>query len=201
MSKFNENIIGKLYRENNYCYIVCGYDYINQSYIAANLNRTFLVYTSIEDSKLTELKTFNEIIQNYDEQIEKLKEITEIYNNTMDSLESILDKQEFNNVFNRLYQTNINIKSLQNCIGYSSTSETKKFYEDRLRESYKGLRRAKKRLYRYFNGTDYYTIKKFLVENNYNIRDTIYKYNNLQRSKNTLIESYRENYEAILKKS
>ena len=193
--------IGKLYIENNVLNIVVGFDFLNNKFLISPLGSyPFIIYNSIyiqDTLKLIYPEDFKFFINESLEKLDnKYYELLNIYQN---SLSLAIDKNEFKNVFNRLYETNNLINVLKSLSESLDDDYMKSIYKKELFKANKGMKRALKRLYHYMDKEDYSKVYSFLSENNF--PNLVLVFNNVNSERkvlNDLLKSFSENESLIL---
>ena len=125
-----------------YIYVIVGWDYINKQYVMQQLikNTGFKLYNynSLKNNLIEKLCSYEDIIDKFNEQLNQLQLIK--------SFEDKCDNITAQNTLRRLYETNINIKCLEELVKITN-GQDKIFYQRELLKTKKGLRRVYKVMY------------------------------------------------------
>lgn len=144
--EFDKNNVGKFYISDAYIYVIVGWDYINKQYIMQQLipNIWFKIYNynSLENNLIDKLCSYEDIIDNFNEQLNQLQQ----YFDVIKSFEDKCNNVTAQNTLRRLYETNINIKCLEELVEITN-GQDKIFYQRELLKTKKGLRRVYKVMY------------------------------------------------------
>ncbi len=181
---FRKENLGKFYIKNDEIYIVTGYDYLTKKYIVSD------VFINLKQ-KLIKTSFYKEVdddsnfisYKDYPKKLEK-------------STKTKLNKEkiyEYERAFNKLKETNINIKSLKCLLKLKLKEEQKEVYEKELKQAEKGLRKNKKLIYRYCGKIDGDYILDILEKNDYpDINIIKYKNERILKRKEELLKLYDE---------
>lgn len=212
MREFDKNTIGKVFIANNIVYVIVGYDYLMKEYISLSVNSSFFDnkntffrfrnYVMITDKQFEELKNIDEMIEQFSNDL-KEAEIYYIYQKVIKEntspekckevkkdiptqySQSVL---EFEKVFTRIRECYFNIYWAKQNYEWTKHSDYDVDYKREIIKHEKGLKRAKKRLFRYCK-EDYDFIVNYIEANQYPYFGTILA--NYREKKNVLDNLYK----------
>ena len=170
---FKEENLGKFYIKNDEIYIVTGYNYLTNKYIVSDvfinlkqkLIKTSFYKEADDDSNFISYKDYPKKLEKSTKAKLNKEKYIDFYNKHYPK-----DKEkiyEYERAFNKLKETNINIKSLKYLLKLKLKEEQKEVYEKELKQAEKGLRKNKKIIYRYCGKIDGDYILDILKKNDY----------------------------------
>lgn len=157
MNRKNNDVVGKIFIDGEDVYLVSGYDFFLEKYLAKRSNLKIFYwgsYITVSENMMQRLKTPEDYKTEIEQQINEIKDIVDVYKWIMQRPKS----KKFNaheehiymeakSIFRRIKGSHEYIQSLEYYLKNNQSCEKRAIYERELHRAKKGKRRALKRLH------------------------------------------------------